>query len=75
MKRSTLFALGLVIALLGGAGLALERIPYDRDQATVDLGSVEASATVQEEAEIPPLLAGAVLALGVGIVAYGLTRG
>ena len=50
MKRSTLLALGLVVALLGSAGLAPERIPYDRDKA-------------------------AVLALGVGIVAYGLTRG
>ena len=74
MNRSSLLALGLAVALLGAAGLVVESIPYDREQATLELGSVEASAAVQEEAEIPPLLAGGVLVLGIGIAVYGATR-
>ena len=74
MNRSKLLALGLVVALLGAAGLVFERIPYDREQATLEMGSIEASAAVQEEAEIPPLLAGGVLLLGIGITAYGAIR-
>ena len=74
MKRSSALVIGLVVALLGAAGLIFDSIPYDQEQATLEMGSIEASAAVQERAEIPPLLAGAVLALGVGILGYGLTR-
>ena len=74
MKRSGMVGIGIVVALLGIAGLVFESIPYDREQATMELGSIEASAAVQEEAEVPPLLAGAVLALGIGMIAVGATR-
>lgn len=74
MSRTSIIVIGFVVALLGTAGLVFERIPYDRDQAVLDLGSVEASATVQEEAQIPPLLAGGILVLGLGMVAYGAIR-
>ena len=74
MKRSTLITVGVIVALLGVAGLVFEQVPYDRDTATVDLGSVEMTAGVQEEADIPPILAGAVLVVGIGMIGMGATR-
>ena len=74
MKRSTLITVGIIVALLGVAGLVFEQVPYDRDTATVDLGSVEMTAGVQEEADIPPILAGAVLVVGLGMIGMGATR-
>ncbi len=74
MKRSTLITVGIIVALLGVAGLVFEQVPYDRDTATVDLGSVEMTAGVQEEADIPPILAGAVLVVGIGMIGMGATR-
>ncbi|MBT8487283.1 MAG: hypothetical protein HKN72_16645 [Gemmatimonadetes bacterium] len=74
MKRSTLITVGIVVAVLGVAGLVFGQIPYDRDSATVELGSVELSAGVQEEADIPPILAGAVLVAGLGLIGVGATR-
>lgn len=74
MKRTSIIVIGFIVAILGTAGLVFERVPVDRDTAVLDLGQVEASATVQEEEEIPPLLAGGVLVLGLGMVAYGAIR-
>ncbi len=74
MKRSTIVVIGLIVALLGVAGLIIERVPYDEDEATLRVGELEASASVEEEAEIPPVLAGGVLVLGLGIAGYGVAR-
>ncbi len=74
MKRSTLLIVGIVVALLGVAGLVFEQIPYDRDTASVEIGSMEMTAGVQEEADVPPLVAGAVLVVGLGMIGVGATR-
>lgn len=74
MKRSTLVTVGIVVAFLGVAGLVFGSVPYDRDTATLELGSVELSAGVQEEAAIPPLVAGAVLVAGLGLIGAGASR-
>lgn len=74
MKRAILIVCGVVLIGLGGLTLTLERIPYDREEAEVDLGSLEMSAAVEEEVRVPPLVAGAVLALGACLTVYGITR-
>lgn len=64
---------GVVLAVLGGVGLWLGEIPYT-ERETFELGPISASADVERTREVPPLLAGAVLALGVGLAVYGGTR-
>lgn len=61
---------GVVLALLGGLGLWLGEIPY-KERETLELGPIQASADVERAIEIPPLLAGSLMALGVGIAVYG----
>lgn len=65
---------GIVIAILGGLGLAIESVSWDEQKTFVELGEFEASATVEESQTIPPLLAGGVLVLGLGVTAVGAMR-
>lgn len=65
--------IGVVIAVLGGVGLWLGGIPYT-ERESVELGPIQASADVERRLEIPPLVAGSILALGVGLAVYGATR-
>lgn len=74
MKGSTFVIVGIVVAVLGVAGLVFEQVPYDRDTASMEVGSVEMTAGVQEEADVPPILAGAVLVVGLGLIGVGATR-
>lgn len=66
--------LGIVIALLGAAGLYFGGIPYSDREQVVDIGPLQASAEMRKEFELPPLVSGGILALGVGIVVYGASR-
>lgn len=70
MRRTVV---GVVLAVLGGVGLWLGEIPYT-ERETLELGPIEASADVERAIEIPPLLAGSLMALGVGIAVYGAGR-
>ncbi len=65
--------IGVVLAALGGVGLWLGGIPYT-ERETMELGPIQASADVERVLEIPPLAAGALLALGTGLAVYGATR-
>jgi hypothetical protein len=68
-----LTVLGLVLAVLGAVALWLGGIPYT-DTETFELGPIEATAEVEERFEIPPILAGSIMALGVGLVVYAKGR-
>ena len=67
--------LGLVLAVLGAIGLALESFTYITQEQVIDIGPIEASAQVEERVTIPPLAAGAVLVLGLGMTAAASRRG
>ncbi|MDH3270626.1 MAG: hypothetical protein OEN56_04795 [Gemmatimonadota bacterium] len=64
---------GIILAVVGGVALWLGEIPYT-ERETIELGPIQASADVDRALEIPPIAAGLVLALGVGIVAYDVAR-
>ena len=74
MKRSVPTVVGVILVVLGILGLTMERIPYEREEADLEIGDLEASATVQEEVRVPPLAAGAVLAVGAGLIVFGVAR-
>lgn len=74
MNRSTLIVIGLVLALLGGAGLLIESLSYNDREQILDAGPIEASAEVEREVTIPPLAAGGVLGLGLVVTLVGVNR-
>lgn len=65
--------LGLVVAVLGALALWFGGIPYT-DTETIEVGPISASAEVRERYDIPPIVAGCVMALGVGLAVYGRGR-
>lgn len=65
--------IGVILAVLGGVSLWLGGIPYTETES-VELGPIQASADVERRFEIPPIVAGSVLALGVGLAVYGASR-
>jgi len=72
--KNSMVTVGIVIAILGGLGLAIESVSWDEEKTFVEVGEFEASATVEESRTIPPLLAGGVLVLGLGVTAVGAIR-
>jgi hypothetical protein len=72
--KNTLITVGLILALLGGAGLAFGSVPYQDDEVLLDAGPLEASASVEREWEVPPLLSGGALAAGLALVALGAAK-
>jgi len=66
--------IGIVIALVGGVGLYFGGLPYTDREQVLDVGPLEATAEMRKKVEIPPLLSGGILALGVGIAVYGAGR-
>ena len=74
MNNRWIVAIGLILAVAGIAGLAMGSIPYDEEEVILDAGTLEASASVEKEWEIPPLAAGGILALGGMLVTLGAVR-
>ncbi len=64
---------GIILAAVGGVGLWLGGIPYT-ERETMELGPISASADVEKQFDIPPLAAGGLMALGVGLAVYGASR-
>ena len=64
---------GIILAAVGGVGLWLGGIPYT-ERETMELGLISASADVEKQFDIPPLAAGGLMALGVGLAVYGASR-
>ncbi|HZD05186.1 MAG TPA: hypothetical protein VE173_09720 [Longimicrobiales bacterium] len=74
MSRRVLLVVGAVLAILGALALWRGGIPYRDREKVLDIGPVEATAETEKEVEIPPLLAGVVLAAGVGFLVVGAAR-
>lgn len=57
--------LGILLVVLGALGLYFRAIPYTSREKVLDVGPFQASADLRKELEIPPLVSGAVLGVGV----------
>lgn len=74
MKRTVL--IGLILVVLGIAGLVIEGITYRANTASVDLGPVEITATEERTLNIPRVAAQAAIGVGALLVILGfLARG
>lgn len=57
--------LGIILIIAGALGLAFKAIPYTEKQKVIDVGPLQTSVELEKELEIPPAVAGGVLAAGV----------
>ena len=66
-----LFALGIVLLLVGLAVLAWPAIPYTERKKAVDIGPIEVETETQKQVSLPPILGIAAAASGVALIALG----
>ena len=66
--------LGVVLIVLGIAGLAFGGFSFTRKEKVLDLGPIEASADKKESLPIPPILGALAIVGGVVLVAVGARR-
>jgi uncharacterized membrane protein HdeD (DUF308 family) len=72
MKGITL--LGVVLIILGLAGLVWPVISYTDTDTVVDIGPLEVTAQSEEHVPIPPLAGGAAIVAGIALVVMGTRR-
>lgn len=72
MKGITL--IGVLLIVLGLAGLVWPVITYTDTETLVDIGPVEVTSRKQERIPIPPIAGGAAVVAGVVLVAMGKKR-
>ena len=65
---------GVVLIVLGIAGLAFGGFSFTRKEKVLDLGPIEASADKKESLPIPPILGALAIVGGVVLVAVGARR-
>lgn len=70
MNRTVL--IGLILVVLGIAGLVIKSVTYQEDSASVDLGPVEITATEERTIDIPQVAGQAAIAVGALMVIIGL---
>jgi hypothetical protein len=69
-----LFAVGIVLLLVGLAILAWPAIPYTERKKAVDIGPIEVETETQKEIALPPVLGVVAAASGVALIALGRRR-
>ena len=72
--KSTMM-LGIVLIVLGLAGLVFQGVTYTEREKVVDLGNLQVTAPVQKTVPIPAIAGGLALAAGVALVVTGSRKG
>jgi hypothetical protein len=72
MKMASI--VGILLIVLGVAGLVLGGITYTRQEKVIDIGPFEASAEKRERIPLPPIVGGLALAAGVVLLIAGNRR-
>lgn len=72
MKSS--LVIGILLIALGAAGLVFKGFSYESKETVAKIGSLEASADITKDVEIPQALSLIVLAAGVAMVLVGLKK-
>ena len=73
-SKNSLVILGVLIALLGLAGLVIPTFTTQKTNNVAAIGDLKIQTQENTPHEIPPLLAGGALGLGVILIAGGLYR-
>ena len=65
---------GLVLAVIGLAGLLAGGFSYEKKDTVLDAGPLKATVQHDKRVSIPPVLSGIVLAAGVALLVVGTRR-
>ena len=65
---------GLLLIVVGVVLLAGPVFSYTKHEKVVDVGPIEVTAANRKHVELPPVLGGVSLALGVGLLIAGTRR-
>lgn len=69
MKRIVL--IGIVLVVLGAAGLIIKSVTYQEETTNIDLGPVDITASQEKTVDIPEVAAQIVIAVGALMVIIG----
>lgn len=69
MKRIVI--IGIVLIVLGAAGLVIKSVTYQAETTSIDLGPVDITATQEKSLDIPQVAAQIVIAVGALMVIIG----
>jgi hypothetical protein len=72
MKSSLI--IGIILIALGSAGLIYKGFSYESKETVAKIGSLEASADITKDVEIPQALSVILIIAGAGIVLVGLKK-
>ncbi|KQT31598.1 hypothetical protein [Methylophilus sp. Leaf414] len=72
MKSS--LVIGIILIALGAAGLFYKGFSYESKETVAKIGSLEASADVTKDVEIPQVLSIILIVAGAAIVVVGLKK-
>lgn len=70
----SLSILGIVLVILGIVALAYQRITYTSRETVIDIGPLHATAERQKTFPLPPVLGGAAVVVGVGLLIAGMRK-
>ena len=70
----SLSILGIVLVVLGIAALAYQRITYTSRETVIDIGPLHATAERQKTFPLPPVLGGAAVVVGAGLLIAGMRK-
>jgi len=66
--------IGLICIVLGSAALIYGHFSYTKEETAFEIGSMQAKFQTKEKVVIPPVVAGGVLAAGVGLLVFGALK-
>jgi hypothetical protein len=75
MGRSSITIFGAILVLVGLIAFAIPVFTTQETEDVVRLGDLKVQATQQTSHEIPPLVSGGALVLGVVLIGAGVWRG
>jgi len=64
----TTMIVGIILIVLGAAGLALQGISYTTREKVVDIGGLQVTAETRKTIPVPLIAGGLVLVAGIGTV-------
>ena len=67
--------LGIVLIILGAAGLVVQGITYTTREKVVDIGGLQVTAEKEKTIPIPLIAGGVVLAGGIAVVVVASRKG
>lgn len=72
--RSLAIVAGTLLVLLGGYSLLGGGFSWTDHETVMDMGPVHATAETRESLTVPPLAAGGLILVGVGLAVWGVVR-